>query len=107
MGLLDKRLGDERRIQLGLPSLDERMLMGPCFTIFRASAEVDGGEGLVVAVALGVHDGRPHVYNFTTGSGNGYGCIFKFKFKVDLKKRNMHKQNIPRQKENVHALFLI
>ena len=52
MSLLDKRLGDERKIQLVLPWLDERMLVGPCFTIFRVAAKVDGSEVVVVAVAL-------------------------------------------------------
>ena len=32
----------------------KRMLMGPYFTMFRVAAEVDGGEGLEVAVALPV-----------------------------------------------------
>ena len=52
MGLLDKSLGGKRKLQLGLPLLNQSVLMGPCFTIFRVATEVDGGEGLVVAVAI-------------------------------------------------------
>ena len=40
------------KIQLGLPLLNERMLVGPGFTIFRMPAKVDGSEVVVVAVAF-------------------------------------------------------
>ena len=50
--LIDKRLGDERKIQLGSPLLNERMLVGPGFTIFCMAAKVDGSEVVVVAAAL-------------------------------------------------------
>ena len=50
LSLLDKRLGDQRG--LGLPLLHERVLVSPCFTMFRVAAKVDGSEGVVVAVAL-------------------------------------------------------
>ena len=52
VSLLDKGLGDEREIQLGLPLLNDRVLVGPCFTIFRMATKVEGGEEVVVAVAL-------------------------------------------------------
>ena len=53
MCLLDTRLGDERKMQLSLPLLDESVFLRPSFTVCLAAAKVSGAEGVVVVASSG------------------------------------------------------